>query len=95
MSATIWLLAQNLAFSLVLALCYFGLLALIIRNLKYLDPKQAALCLSASLPMRLSLLGLGMAWLLRNHGLMGAISLVLGLWAGRFIVRRWVQLWKG
>lgn len=87
-SDAIWLLMRDLGLSLVLALGYFGLLALLARRLFSLEPKQATLYVAISLPLRLGLLGMGMIWLLRRDGLIGAVSMVLGLWLGRFLIGR-------
>lgn len=86
------MLLNSLLIGLVLFLCYFGLLALITRGIRKLEPKQAILVLTASVPMRLGLLALGMAWLVHLYGLVGALGMLLGLWPARFIVHRLVKM---
>jgi uncharacterized membrane protein (DUF485 family) len=87
--------AVSLAVGLLLSLVYFGLLALMTFGLRTLNTKQAALIVTASLPFRLALLAIGMIWLIRYSGLVGALAMIPSIMFGRFLTHRVVRRWQG
>jgi len=83
-------LLSSLAIGLVASMIYFGFLALIVRKLGALTPKQTMLVTTLSLPVRLGLLGLVMAWVVRSKGMVGALGLLPGVFISRFAIHRWL-----
>ncbi len=84
-------LLSSLAIGLVASLAYFGALALLVRRLGDATPKRALLAITLSLPVRLGLLGVVMAWVVRTNGLAGALALLPSLLIGRIVIRRWLE----
>ena len=90
MSLNLTALLSSLAIGLVISMVYFGFLALVVRSLGALTPKQTMLVTTLSFPVRLGLLGLVMAWVVRINGLVGALALLPGLFISRFVLQRWI-----
>lgn len=83
-------LPSSLAIGLLASMVYFGALALIVRQIGALTPKQTVLVTSLSLPIRLGLLGLVMAWVIRSNGMVGALGLLPGMFISRFAIHCWL-----
>lgn len=87
-----WSVARDVAVSLAVAAGYFGLLIWALRRALALPAKQAALCVLLTLPLRLALVGVGVAWLIRAQHLWGIPLVLLGLLVGQFALGRRVRL---
>lgn len=85
-------LARDVAVSLATVVGYFGLLAWAVRRALALPAKQAALCILATLPLRLALIGLSVVWLIRAQHLWGIPLILIGLLVGQFAMGRWARL---
>ncbi len=79
--------------SLILPWGYLVLLAVLVRSVRSLPPKRAAFLIAISLPVRLGLLGLALVWSVRSQASIGVLSVVLGLWTGRFTIQHYVHTW--
>ena len=90
---SVYLLSSLLQSGLGLAAVwgYLALLAALVHSVRSLPPKLAAILIAISLPIRLGLLGLALVWSVRSQALIGVLSVVLGLWIGRFIIRHYAH----
>jgi hypothetical protein len=89
------IVAVSLGVGLLLSLIYFALLALMTYGLRAANTKQAVVIVTISFPFRLALLGMGMIWLIRYSGLVGALAMIPSLMLGRFLTHRLVKRWQG
>ena len=84
-------LLLHVGISLAIAWGYLALLVVLVRRARSLTAEKAALCIALSLPIRLGLLGLALAWIVRSYSIGGVLAVILGLWAGRLLLYRYAR----